>query len=201
MVVMDPAGDVAVQQRNLIIASTALMLLVIVPVIALTFLFAWRYRASNTDATYDPDWHHSTQLEVVIWTVPLLIIIALGAMTWISTHTLDPYRPLARLAPDKPVPADVKPLTVEVVALDWKWLFIYPEHGVASRERDGRAGERADLLQDHVLLRVNTFYVPALAGHDLRHAGHGDEASCRHEQGGGFRPASPRTTAAPASRA
>ena len=94
MVVMNPAGDVAVQQRNLIIASTALMLLVIVPVIALTFLFAWRYRASNTEATYDPDFHHSTQLEVVIWTVPLLIIIALGAMTWISTHTLDPFRPL-----------------------------------------------------------------------------------------------------------
>ena len=110
MVVMDPSGDVAVQQRNLIIASTALMLLVIVPVIALTFMFAWRYRASNPDATYDPDFHHSTQLEVVIWTVPLLIIIALGAMTWISTHTLDPFRPLSRLAPNKPVPADAKPL-------------------------------------------------------------------------------------------
>ncbi|MFL4997092.1 MAG: ubiquinol oxidase subunit II, partial [Microvirga sp.] len=115
MVVMDPSGDVAVQQRNLIIASTALMLLVILPVIALTFIFAWRYRASNADATYDPDFHHSTQLEVVIWTVPLLIIIALGAMTWVSTHTLDPYRPLSRLAPNKPVPADIKPLTVEVV--------------------------------------------------------------------------------------
>ena len=102
MVVMNPSGDVAVQQRNLIVASTALMLLVIVPVIALTFLFAWRYRASNTEATYDPDWHHSTQLEVVIWTVPLLIIIALGAMTWVSTHTLDPYRPLSRLGPNQP---------------------------------------------------------------------------------------------------
>ena len=110
MIVMDPAGDVAVQQRNLIVASTALMLLVVVPVIALTFLFAWRYRASNTEATYDPDLHHSTQLEVVIWTVPLLIIIALGAMTWISTHTLDPFRPLSRLGPNRPVPADVKPL-------------------------------------------------------------------------------------------
>ena len=100
----EPSGDVAVQQRNLIIASTALMLLVIVPVIALTFMFAWRYRASNTEATYDPDWHHSTQLEVVIWTVPLLIIIALGAMTWISTHTLDPFRPLSRSRPTSPCP-------------------------------------------------------------------------------------------------
>jgi cytochrome o ubiquinol oxidase subunit 2 len=104
MVVMDPSGDVAVQQRNLIIASTALMLLVIVPVIALTFIFAWRYRASNADATYDPDFHHSTQLEVVIWTVPLLIIIALGAMAWISTHTLDPYRPLVGAPPTSPCP-------------------------------------------------------------------------------------------------
>jgi cytochrome o ubiquinol oxidase subunit 2 len=164
MTVMDPSGDIAVQQRNLIIASTALMLLVILPVIALTFIFAWRYRASNTDATYDPDFHHSTQLEVVIWTVPLLIIIALGAMTWVSTHTLDPYRPLSRLAPNKPVPADVKPLTVEVVALDWKWLFIYPEYGVAS------VNEMAAPVDVPISFRItsssvwNTFYVPALAG-------------------------------------
>jgi len=164
LVTMDPAGDVAVQQRNLIIASTALMLLVIVPVIALTFIFAWRYRASNTSATYDPDWHHSTQLEVVIWTVPLLIIIALGAMTWISTHTLDPFRPLSRLAPNKPVPADAKPLRVEVVALDWKWLFVYPELGVAS------LNEMAAPTNVPISFRItsssvwNTFSVPALAG-------------------------------------
>src|SRR5689334_11496511 len=132
MTVMFPSGDVAVQQRNLVVASVALMLLVVLPVIALTFIFAWRYRASNTDAPYDPEFHHSTQLEVVIWTVPLLIIIALGAMTWIGTHTLDPYRPLARIGPGKPVPPDAKPLTVEVVALDWKWLFIYPDYGIAS---------------------------------------------------------------------
>jgi cytochrome o ubiquinol oxidase subunit 2 len=153
-----------VQQRNLIIASTALMLLVIVPVIALTFIFAWRYRASNTSATHDPDWHHSTQLEVVIWTVPLLIIIALGAMTWISTQTLDPFRPLSRLAPNKPVPADAKPLRVEVVALDWKWLFVYPELGVAS------LNEMAAPTNVPISFRItsssvwNTFSVPALAG-------------------------------------
>jgi cytochrome o ubiquinol oxidase subunit 2 len=164
LVTMDPSGDVAVQQRNLIIASTALMLLVIVPVIALTFIFAWRYRASNPDATYDPDWHHSTQLEVAIWTVPLLIIIALGAMAWVSTHTLDPFRPLSRIAPNRPVPADVKPLRVEVVALDWKWLFIYPELGVAS------LNEMAAPVNVPISFRItsssvwNTFSVPALAG-------------------------------------
>lgn len=164
MVVMDPSGDVAVQQRNLIIASTALMLLVILPVIALTFIFAWHYRASNTDAVYDPDFHHSTQLEVVIWTIPLLIIIALGAMAWISTHTLDPFRPLSRLAPNKPVPANIKPLTVQVVALDWKWLFIYPELGIAS------LNEMAAPANVPITFKItsssvwNTFYVPALAG-------------------------------------
>jgi cytochrome o ubiquinol oxidase subunit II len=164
LVVMNPSGDVAVQQRNLIIASTALMLLVIVPVIALTFLFAWRYRATNAEATYDPDWHHSTQLEVVIWTVPLLIIIALGAMTWISTHTLDPYRALSRLAPNKPVPADAKPLQVQVVALDWKWLFIYPDYGIAT------VNEMAAPTDVPLSFKItsasvwNTFYVPAMAG-------------------------------------
>ncbi len=164
MVVMDPAGDVAVQQRNLILASTALMLLVIVPVIVLTFLFAWRYRASNPEGTYDPEFHHSTQLEVVIWTVPLLIIIALGAMTWISTHTLDPYRPLGRIAPGKPVPADVKPLQVQVVSLDWKWLFIYPEQGIASvNELVVPAGAPVHFSMASASV-MNTFSIPQLGG-------------------------------------
>jgi cytochrome o ubiquinol oxidase subunit 2 len=164
MVVMSPSGDVAVQQKNLIIASTGLMLIVIVPVIVLAFLFAWRYRASNTQATYDPDWHHSTQLEVIIWTIPLLIIMALGAMTWVTTHTLDPFRPLSRLGPNRPVPAHVKPLEVQAVALDWKWLFIYPEYGIAS------VSEMAAPVDRPIVFRItsssvwNTFYVPALAG-------------------------------------
>ena len=130
-VLMNPSGDVALQQRNIILISTGLMMLIIVPVIALTLLFAWRYRKANTKADYRPDWDHSTQLELMIWGAPLLIIIALGAITWISTHTLDPYRPLSRIDANRPVPADVKPLVVEVVALDWKWLFIYPEQGIA----------------------------------------------------------------------
>ena len=104
-VVMKPSGDVAAQQAQLIVASTLLMLLIIVPVIALTLLFAWRYRQSNASATYTPDWDHSTRLELVIWGAPLLIIIALGALTWISTHKLDPYRPLERIDAQRPVAA------------------------------------------------------------------------------------------------
>src|SRR5258707_1114534 len=131
-VLLQPSGDVALQQSNLLVASTLLMLVIIVPVIALTFAFAWRYRHTNTEARYDPDWDHSTQLELVIWSAPLLIIIALGALTWISSHTLDPFRPLRRLDSAREIPAQVKPLTIEVVALDWKWLFIYPEQGIAT---------------------------------------------------------------------
>jgi cytochrome o ubiquinol oxidase subunit II len=163
-VVMDPSGDVAVQQRNLIIASTALMLLVVLPVIALTFLFARQYRASNADATYDPEWHHSTQLEVVIWTIPLLIVMALGAMAWISTHTLDPFRPLSRLGPKRPIPAEVKPLDVQVVALDWKWLFIYPEYGIAGVNEMAAPANRPISFRITSSSVWNTFYVPALAG-------------------------------------
>ena len=157
-VVMSPSGDVAVQQRDLLVWSTILMLLVIVPVIVLTLWFAWRYRASNTEATYKPDWTHSTVLELVIWAVPLLIIIALGAMTWVYTHKLDPYRPLDRIDASTPVPADLEPLTVEVVALDWKWLFIYPEQGIATWSAGG-AGGSSDRY-DHRVYMMNSFFIP-----------------------------------------
>lgn len=163
-VVLNAPGDVAAQQGNLIVVATVLMLLIIVPVIALTLFFAWRYRASNAQATYKPDWDHSTQLELLIWAAPLLIIIALGAVTWITTHTLDPYRPLARLAPGKPVPAETKPLVVEVVSLDWKWLFIYPEQGIATVNELVAPVDRP--IEFHLTSSnvMNAFYVPALAG-------------------------------------
>ena len=163
-VVLNPSGDIANQQGRLILISTALMLLIIIPVIALIVLFAWRYRQSNTAARYEPDWDHSTQLELIIWGAPLLIIIALGLLTWISTHTLDPYRKLSRLDAQRPIPENVKPITVEVVALDWKWLFIYPEQGIAT------VNELAAPVDVPVHFKItassvmNSFYIPALAG-------------------------------------
>ena len=163
-VLMNPSGDVALQQRNIILISTALMMLIIVPVIALTLLFAWRYRKANTQADYRPDWDHSTQLELVIWAAPLLIIIALGAITWISTHTLDPYRPLSRIDANRPVPADVKPLVVEVVALDWKWLFIYPEQGIALVNEMAAPIDRPIQFKITASSIMNSFFIPALAG-------------------------------------
>ena len=110
-------------ESSLIATATYTMLLVVVPVILLTLFIAWRYRASNKNATYAPKWAHSTAIEVVVWIIPAIIILYLGILTWKSTHELDPYKPLE---------SSVKPINVEVVALDWKWLFIYPQYGVAS---------------------------------------------------------------------
>jgi len=163
-VVLNPSGDIADQQAHLIIVSTLLMLLIIVPVIALVVFFAWRYRKGNTAAKYDPDWDHSTQLELVIWGAPLLIIIALGLITWISTHKLDPYRPLDRIDDNRPISQSAEPLTIEVVALDWKWLFIYPEQGIAT------VNELATPIDVPIRFKItassvmNSFFIPALAG-------------------------------------
>jgi cytochrome o ubiquinol oxidase subunit 2 len=163
-VLLSPSGDVALQQRNLIIISTVLMLIIIIPVIFLTLLFAWRYRASNTAATYDPEWHHSTVLELLIWAAPLLIIIALGAVTWVSTHKLDPYRPLDRIDSERAIPADSRPLTVEVVALDWKWLFLYPELGIATVNELAAPVDRPIQFKITASTVMNSFFIPALAG-------------------------------------
>ncbi|HYD33140.1 MAG TPA: ubiquinol oxidase subunit II [Methylophilaceae bacterium] len=163
-VVLNPSGDIAAQQGNLIVVSTILMLLIIVPVIALTIFFAWKYRKSNTTAKYEPDWDHSTKLELVIWGAPLLIIIVLGLITWISTHTLDPYRPLSRLSEGRPIPADVKPLVVEVVALDWKWLFIYPEQGIATVNELVTPVDVPIQFKITASTVMNSFFIPALAG-------------------------------------
>ena len=163
-VLMSPSGDIATQQRDLIIISTLLMLLIIVPVIVLTLVFAWRYRQSNTTAKYDPEWSHSTKLELMIWGAPLLIVIALGALTWISTHTLDPYRPLQRLDDERSIPAGTQPLVVEVVALDWKWLFIYPEQGIAVVNELVAPVDRPIIFKITASNVMNSFFIPALAG-------------------------------------
>jgi len=120
---MNPKGDIGAQEKTLILVALGLMLLVVIPVMVLTVFFAWRYRATNTKATYAPDWAHSTKIEAIVWTIPCLIVGILAVMIWETTHSLDPYKPL-----DSKVP----PVRVEVMALNWKWLFIYPDYGVAS---------------------------------------------------------------------
>ncbi|MBK5352428.1 ubiquinol oxidase subunit II [Pseudomonas sp. TH41] len=162
MTLLDPTGQVGLDERNLIITATLLMLLVVVPVIVMTFLFAWKYRASNTSATYTPKWSHSTKIEVAVWAVPVLIIIALGYVTYKSTHALDPYKPLE---------SDVKPITIEVVAMDWKWLFIYPEQGIATVNKivfPANTPINFKITSDTVM---NSFFIPGLGGQIYAMAG------------------------------
>jgi len=163
-VLMNPSGDIAWQQRDLLIFATLLMLLIIVPVMVLTLWFAWKYRASNHKAEYAPGWHHSTRLELVIWSAPLAIILVLGTVTWITTHTLDPYRPLERIDAGRPLAAGVKPLEVEVIALDWKWLFLYPEYGIASVNELAAPVDVPIRFKLTASSMMNSFFIPALAG-------------------------------------
>jgi cytochrome o ubiquinol oxidase subunit II len=163
-VVMNPSGDIAKQEAHLITVSVILMLLIIVPVMILIVWFALKYRASNTEADYEPDWDHSTKLELVIWGAPLLIIIVLGLVTWISTHKLDPYRPLDRIAEGHPIPASSKPLVVQAVAMDWKWLFIYPEQGIATVNELVVPVDVPVRFKISATSVMNAFYVPELAG-------------------------------------
>ena len=163
-VVLSPAGDIAAQQRDLLLMSVFLMLIIIIPVMALTIFFAWKYRESNKEARYEPDWDHSTHLELVIWAAPLLIIICLGAITWSGTHLLDPYRSLDRVNKGQAVAEGVEPLQVNVVAMDWKWLFIYPEYGIATVNELAAPVDRP--IRFHITSTgvMNSFYIPALAG-------------------------------------
>jgi len=163
-VVLNPAGDIALQQGRLLIISTLLMLLIIVPVIALIGFFAWKYRQSNITARYEPDWDHSTALELVIWGAPLLIIIVLGLLTWIGTHILDPYRKLDRIDATRPVSAHTRSLRVEVVALDWKWLFIYPDLNIATVNELVAPVDVPIEFSITASTVMNSFFIPALAG-------------------------------------
>ncbi|MCP1476049.1 cytochrome o ubiquinol oxidase subunit 2 [Pseudomonas sp. EB276 TE3739] len=162
LVVFNPKGDVARDERDLIILATGLMLLVVIPVIVMTFLFAYRYRATNKKARYSPRWASSHKIEAVVWGVPFLIICVLGWVTWETTHALDPYRPLD---------SDVPPLNVQVVATDWKWLFIYPDLGIAS------VNELAIPVNTPVSFTVTSdaamtsFFIPALGGQIYAMAG------------------------------
>lgn len=121
--ILDPKGIIAATEKKLLVESVLLMLIVIIPVIILSVVIPWRYRASNTKATYAPNWAHNNLLEFIWWTIPCIIIAILSVMVWVYTHSLDPYRPLA---PDK------KTIMIEAIALDWKWLFIYPQTRIAT---------------------------------------------------------------------
>jgi len=121
--ILNPKGQIGHDEKTLLITAVVLMLLVVIPVIVMTLAFAWKYRASNTKARYEPNWSHSTAIEVVVWSIPCMIVLVLAVLTWRSSHALDPY---------KPIESDVPPVTIEAISLDWKWLFIYPEEKIAT---------------------------------------------------------------------
>jgi cytochrome o ubiquinol oxidase subunit 2 len=121
--VLQPKGWVGVRQKDLIITTTLLMLVVVIPVFILTSYISWKYRKENKNAPYDPDWDDNPVAEAVWWGLPFVIIAVLAVITWRSSHELDPFRPLD---------SSKKPVTIQVVALQWKWLFIYPEYKIAA---------------------------------------------------------------------
>jgi cytochrome o ubiquinol oxidase subunit 2 len=138
------------------------MLIVVIPVIVLTLWFAWHYRASNTKATYTPNWSYSHRIEAVVWGIPIVIIAILGWITWYSTHKLDPFKPLE---------SDVKPLEIQVVALDWKWLFIYPEQHIAAVNEIAiptNTPVHFKITSDSVM---NVFFIPQLGSQIYAMAG------------------------------
>lgn len=155
LVVLNPKGVVADGEKQLFLIAVGLMLIVVIPVIILNLVFAWRYRANNTKAKYSPDFAHNTLLEIIWWTIPIIIIGILAVITWYSSHRFDPYRPLD---------TKTKPLVIQVIALDWKWLFIYPKQQIATInyvQFPINVPVRFHITAD---APMNSFQIPQLAG-------------------------------------
>ncbi|QWW71346.1 ubiquinol oxidase subunit II [Rhizobium sp. WYJ-E13] len=152
---MDPHGPTTAAERQILLNSVVIMLCIIVPVIAATLLVAWWYREGNRQACYRPEWTYSGKVEIVIWGIPAMVIMLLGGIAWIGSHELDPARALD---------SRKTPLNVEVVALDWKWLFIYPDQGLASVNRLVVPVGRPVSLKITSATVMNSFFVPQLAG-------------------------------------
>jgi len=153
--VLDTHGTIANQQRDLILVVFGLGMLVVIPVLTMLFVIGWKYRAGNTKAKYDPEFNGHLGLEALWWGIPCLIIIVLAVITYVSTHALDPYKSLE---------SNVEPVNVQVVALEWKWLFIYPDKGVATLNYLNIPEDTPINLTLTSDAPMNSFWVPALAG-------------------------------------
>jgi cytochrome o ubiquinol oxidase subunit 2 len=121
--ILDPQGPVGAADKTILIDSIAIMLAIVLPTILAIFAFAYWFRASNTKASYWPNWEYSGRIELVVWSIPALTVILLGGVAWIGSHRLDPAAP---------VEGTGTPIRIQVVSLDWKWLFIYPDQGIAT---------------------------------------------------------------------
>lgn len=177
LAVLNPKGVIAADQKELLLTAVGLMLIVVIPVIILTMIIAWRYRAGNTKATYSPDWAHSTILEVIWWTIPCIIIAILSVITWISSHQLDPY---------KPITSNVKPITIQAIALDWKWLFIYPDQKIATVNYVEIPVNTPVEFLITADAPMNSFEIPQLAGQIYAMAGMQTKLSLMASQPGDY---------------
>jgi cytochrome o ubiquinol oxidase subunit 2 len=152
---LQPRGPIAEKERNLIIFAALLSLVVVIPVFSMAIFIAWKYRESNTKATYSPDFDRSRIAETVWWVLPGVLITILSVVAWNSSHALDPYRPLS---------SSVQPVDVQVVALDWKWLFIYPQYNLASVNQLDIPVNTPINFEITSDAPMNSFWIPQLSG-------------------------------------
>lgn len=155
IVMLFPKGIIALKERNIIFIIQALMLLVIIPVYILTFIFSWKYNAKNPKGKYDPDLVDNRLAEYIWWGVPLIMTLIVIAFTWIKTYQLDPY---------KPIESDKKPIKIQVVALQWKWLFIYPDEKIASMNFVQFPKQTPIHFEITAEAPMNSFWIPSLGG-------------------------------------
>ncbi len=153
--ILEPHGTIAFQERHLLFVAVPLILLVVIPVFILTFIVAVRYREGNTKAKFTPNWESNRVEEFIWWVIPFLIILILGTITWQSTRALDPYKPLV---------SNKQPVNIEVVSLNWKWLFIYPGQGIASVNRLEFPKDTPINMQITADSPMNGIWIPQLSG-------------------------------------
>ncbi len=153
--ILNPKGEIADKQKQLIIIATLLGMIVVVPVFIMLFFVAWRYREGNKKAKYMPDWQNNRIIEGLWWGIPTAIIIVLGVIAWQSSHDLDPYKPLD---------SEEKPVKIQVVALQWRWLFIYPDEGIASINELHIPIKKPINFEITADAPMNSFWIPKLGG-------------------------------------
>ena len=162
LVLFDPKGPIGDAERFVIVLAFTLMLIVVIPVFVMAVWFTRKYKASNTKATYTPKWSSSAKIDLVVWLVPVAIVTALGILVWSETHRLNPYKPIDR---------GVKPISIEAVSLDWKWLFIYPDHDIATVNElvfPAKVPLRFRITSDTVM---TSFFIPQLGSQMYAMAG------------------------------
>src|SRR5579864_178378 len=176
--VLDPRGPVTSAERQILLNSLGIMLAIVIPTVLATLGVAFWFRASNERARYRPNFRYSGRLEMLVWSIPLMTVLLVGSVAWVSSFDLDPPKPIA---------ASAKPITIQAVSLDWKWLFIYPEQGVASVNQltiPVGTPVRFELTSAGVM---NSFFVPQLAGQIYTMAGMVTQLNMRADYSGAYR--------------